>query len=89
MALEMHIRDDKKLVEIWLNNAEKTDARLREDLKSVYDQFREKKYLVAVYESGAGDLYQSTLDLLRHNKRRSAERELEKAKRQRDADWER
>lgn len=89
MDLEMHIRDDKKLVEIWLNSEEKRDTQLREKLKDVYAQFREKKYLVAVYESGEGDLYQGTLDLLRYNKRRSAEREVQKAKRPRVADRER
>lgn len=85
----MHVRDDKKLVEIWLTRAEKQDAQLREGLKDVYDRCREKKYLVAVYESGEGDLYQSTLDLLAYNKRRSAELEVQRAKRQRAAEWER
>lgn len=89
MGLEMHIRDDKKLVEIWLNSEEKKDDHLREGLKDVYAQFKAQKYLVAVYESGEGDLYQDTLDLLRYNKRRSAEREVQKAKRPRVADRER
>lgn len=89
MGLEMHIRDDKKLVEIWLNSEERKDAQLREGLKDVYAQFKAQKYLVAVYESGEGDLYQGTLDLLRYNKRRSAEREVQKAKRPRVADRER
>lgn len=89
MDLEMHIRDDKKLVEIWLNSEEKRDTQLRERLKDVYAQFKAQKYLVAVYESGEGDLYQGTLDLLRYNKRRSAEREVQKAKRPRVADRER
>lgn len=87
--MEMHVRDDKKLVEIWLTRAEKQDAQLREGLKDVYTRCREKKYLVAVYESGEGDLYQSTLDLLAYNKRRSAELEVQRAKRQRAAERER
>lgn len=85
----MHVRDDKKLVEIWLTRAEKQDAQLREGLKDVYARCREKKYLVAVYESGEGDLFQSTLDLLAYNKRRSAELEVQRAKRPRAAEWER
>lgn len=89
MGLELHIWDDKKLVEIWLNSEERKDTQLREELKDVYARCREKKYLVAVYESGEGDLYQGTLDLLRYNKRRSAEREVQKAKRPRVADRER
>lgn len=61
MGLELHIWDDKKLVEIWLNSEEKKDDHLREGLKDVYAQFKAQKYLVAVYESGEGDLYQGTL----------------------------
>ena len=34
--MEMNVRDDKKIVEIWLTNAEKNDPVLRESLKDVY-----------------------------------------------------
>ena len=33
--MEMNVRDDKKIVEIWLTNAEKNDPVLRESLKDV------------------------------------------------------
>ena len=62
--MEMNVRDDKQLVEIWLTNAEKKDLALREGLKDIYDKYKKKKYLVAVFESGEKDLYQGTLDLL-------------------------
>ena len=71
--MEINVKDDKKLVEIWLTNAEKNDAALRNSLKSIYSSYSEKKYTVAVFESGHGDLYQSALALLKHNKKRSAE----------------
>ena len=87
--MEMHIKDEKKMVEIWLTNAEKKDPQLREKLKDVYAKYKKKKYLVAVFESGEKDLYQGTLDLLAYNKRRCAELEMKREKKQRSAVMER
>ena len=58
--MEMNVRDDQKLVEIWLTNAEKIDPVLREGLKEIYAKYKTKKYMVAVFESGKGDLYENT-----------------------------
>ena len=52
--MEMNVRDDQKLVEIWLTNAEKIDPVLREGLKEIYAKYKTKKYMVAVFESGKG-----------------------------------
>lgn len=57
--MEMNVRDDQKLVEIWLTNAEKIDPVLREGLKEIYAKYKTKKYMVAVFESGKGDLYEN------------------------------
>lgn len=78
--MEMHVKDEKKMVEIWLTNAEKKDPQLREKLKDIYAKYKKKKYLVAVFESGEKDLYQGTLDLLAYNKRRCAELEVKREK---------
>jgi len=83
--LEMTVKDDKQLVEIWLTNAEKKDPGLREGLKDIYDKYKKKKYLVAVFESGEKNLYQGTLDLLAYNKRRCAELEVQREKKLRTA----
>ena len=83
--MEMNVRDDKKIVEIWLTNAEKIDPILREGLKELYAEYKAKKYLVAVFESGGGDLYENTRDLLLYNRRRSAERAVQEEKKQRAA----
>ena len=80
--MEIHVRDDKRLVEVWLTNAEKKDLALREALKDIYDKYKKKKYLEAVFESGDKDLYQGTLDLLTYNKRRCAELEVLREKNQ-------
>ena len=81
--MEMHVRDEQQLVKIWLTNAEKKDLELRAGLKDIYDIYKKKKYLVAVYESGEKDLYENVRDLLVYNKRRTAEREVQREKRQR------
>lgn len=85
MLLEINVKDEKRMVEIWLSNAEKRNPVLRESLKDIYDKFKKKKYLVAVFESGEKDLYQGTLDLLDYNKRRCAELEVQREKKQRRA----
>ena len=87
--MEMNVRDEQQLVEIWLTNAEKKDQELRAGLKDIYDIYKKKKYLVAVFESGEKDLYQGTLDLLAYNKRRCAELEVQREKNQRTAAAER
>ena len=76
--MEMNVRDDQKLVEIWLTNAEKIDPVLREGLKEIYAKYKTKKYMVAVFESGKGDLYENTRDLLLFNRRRSAEKAVQR-----------
>ncbi len=81
--MEMNVRDDKKQVEIWLTNAEKNDLRIQTQLKDIYAEYKEKNYLVAVYQSGNRDLYESTLALLAYNKRRVAELDVQREKRQR------
>lgn len=78
--MEMNVRDDRKIVEIWLTNAEKKDEGLRKSLEDIYDKYKNTKYHVAVFESGEKDLYQGTLDLLAYNKRRIVELEVKKEK---------
>lgn len=81
--MEMNVRDEQKTVDIWLSNAEKNDPAIRRSLEDIYREYQQKKYLVAVFESGSQDLYQNTLDLLQYNRRRSAEREVLREKKQR------
>ncbi len=78
--MEINIRDDKKLVEIWLTRAEADDAALREQLGPFYKKWQGQKYLVAVFLSGDQDLCDCTSELLRYNRRRIAELETEREK---------
>ena len=41
--MEMTVKDERKLVEIWLTNAEKSDPVLRAGLQSVYDTYKKEK----------------------------------------------
>ena len=70
--MEITVRDDKRMVEVWLTTAEKNDVDLRSRLKDLYAQYAQDKYFVAVFESGDGDLYCNTLKLLKQNKTQSA-----------------
>ena len=83
--MEVNIHDDKKMVEVWLTRAEKQDEALQQELKPLYAQYKKKKYMVAVFESGEQDLYQNTLALLSYNKRRIPELEMMREKQMRQA----
>ena len=72
----MEIREQSKIVELWLTREERDDPAFRESLKPIYQQYKDQKYLVAVFLSGEEDLYQQTRDLLLYNRRRQAEKEV-------------
>ena len=74
--MEIHVRDSSKLVEVWLTNSEKRDAKLRERLKPLYCRYKEQGYLVAVFESGEQDLTELTSALLCDHRQRGAQREV-------------
>ena len=78
--MEMNVKDDVQIVEIWLSNAEKNDKQLRDSLQVIFDKYRKKKYMVAVFESGSKDLYQGTLDLLAYNRKLSAQKQVQRDK---------
>lgn len=73
--IELNIHDEQKYVSVWLTKAETTDPALRERLKSLYSEYKQKKYRVVVFESGRGDLPTLTRDLLKHNIELSAQKE--------------
>lgn len=77
----MEIREQSKIVELWLTREERDDPAFRESLKPIYQQYKDQKYLVAVFLSGEEDLYQQTRDLLLYNRRRQAEKEVQAEKR--------
>lgn len=78
--LEINVRDDIKVVEVWLTQEEKQDATLRKQLKPLYREYKGKNYLVAVFESGTRNLWTETGALLCYNKKRIARMEMEREK---------
>ena len=76
--MEISYNHDKKFCTVWLTNAEKADAELRESLKPLYTKNKADGYLTAVYESGEQELYDNISYLLKHNRRRMAESEVRK-----------
>ena len=84
------IRDDaKKLVQVWLTRQEGEDSAVQERLQPMYAQWKQQKYMVAVFHSGQEDLKENTMALLAYNKRRSAELAVQQEKKRRTANLER
>ena len=78
--MEISINDERRTVEVWLSNEEKSDSAVRQRLKPLYAEYSEKKYTVAVFMSGSQDLYSLTSDLLCYNRKHIAELEVEQEK---------
>lgn len=78
--MEINVKDDIKIVEVWLTREEKRNATLREQLKPLYQDYKKKKYLVAVFESGSQNLWEETGALLCYNRKRIAQMEMEREK---------
>lgn len=75
--MEININDAQIIVEIWLTSVEKNDEVLKKQLKSIYEKYHAKKYLIAVFQSGSQDLSQATSDLLCYNRKHTAQLETE------------
>jgi len=67
--MEIQVKDSLKIVEIWLTRAEQDDPSLRASLAPIFEVYKEKKYKVAVFHSGPGDLLYNTAGLLLHNRK--------------------
>lgn len=76
--MEICVKEESKVAEIWLTHADQENAALQEQLKPLYARFKESKYLVAVFYSGRQELFQQTRELLSFNKKRIAELEVKR-----------
>ena len=74
--MEINVRDDRKIVEVWLTNQEKRDQAQGDQLKNLYQQYGKKKYFIAVFMSGSQELAEETSALLCYNRKRLAEQEI-------------
>ena len=75
--MRMEVKEQSKVVELWLTREEKEDRRLLDSLKPLYQQYKTQNYTVAVFCSGEEDLYLQTRDLLLYNRRRAAEKQVQ------------
>jgi len=41
-CMEMNIRDNERIVEIWLTNLEKTNEKLKKSLQPIFDEYKQK-----------------------------------------------
>lgn len=80
--MELNVRNDSKIVEVWLTRNEKQDAQLQKKLKLVYQSFHEAGYMVATFLSGERALDEVTSGLICYNRKRIAQLEVEQGKEQ-------
>lgn len=73
--MEIHVREEKKLVEVWLTHEEKEDPHVREQLTCLYQQCKTEHYLAVEFQSGREDLTSLTSSLLCCNRNRIAHAE--------------
>lgn len=66
--MEICVNDINKTVEIWLSKSESYNDVLRTGLKPLFADYKSKKYIVAVFESGNGSLLENTKNLIKHNR---------------------
>lgn len=65
--MELTVNKAGKYALVWLTNAEKADPKVMDSLQPLIEQCKEKKYRLAIFESGEQDLLEKTTDLLIHN----------------------
>lgn len=80
--MELNVRNENRIVEIWLTRDEKRDERVQRELKLVYQSFKGTGYMVVTFLSGDQNLTDTTSDLICYNRKRIAQLEVEQEKRQ-------
>lgn len=80
--MELNVRNDSRIVEIWLTQDEKRDAQVQKELKLVYQSFKGTGYTVATFLSGGQDLAEAASDLICYNRKRIAQMEVEQEQKQ-------
>ena len=80
--MEINVNEERQIVEVWMSKAERRDAALAERLRSQCMPYTGKGYVVVYFRSGEGNLYENTLELLRCNRKRSAQQAAAKGRSQ-------
>ena len=66
--MNLTVNREGKYAIVWMTNAEKADPKVMDSLQPLIEESKEKKYRLAIFESGEQDLVESTKDLLIHNR---------------------
>ena len=82
-CMEITRNEESRIISVWLTNADQQNEEIQNWLKGKYPVWKKEGYLTVVYKSGHEDLYENTLALLKHNRRLSAQKEVEAEKRAR------
>ena len=65
--MKVRINHEDKLAEYWLTGSEIADASLLESLKAEFKEWKQKKYLPVIYESGKDSLEEDLAVLMKQN----------------------
>ena len=66
--MNIEVNDEFKFAVVWLTNEEKENQQMRENLKPLMAEYKQRKYKFVIMESGKQDLLELTKGLLNHNK---------------------
>lgn len=80
--MELNVRNNSKIVEIWLTRDEKQSNRVQKEIKLVYQSFKGTGYTVVMFLSGEQNLEDMASDLICYNCKRIAQLEVEQEKKQ-------
>ena len=83
--MKIEVLDKEKMVCVWLSHADQENQAISERLKPLYQEYRQKKYLVSVYYSGHEDLEWLTGDLLKYNRKKIEENRINAEKKDKKA----
>lgn len=72
------MRENEKLIEVWLTNQEQEKPEIKGQLEKIYRQGKERRFLVAVFLSGREELSDLTSALLLHNRDKLARQEVQR-----------
>ncbi len=74
--MKIDVFDENKMVCIWLNHADQKNPAIQNQLKPLYQEYKQKKYFVSVFFSGHEDLEQLSRDLLQYNRKKIEENSI-------------
>ena len=84
--MEVNKNEAIGVVDVWLTHEDQRDPATPEKIREISREYSTKKMTVAVFYSGSQDLAEETGALLRYNRRRSAERAVQREKKRKQRD---